>query len=119
MSDHYVIVQLVVKESREKKSLENPGGEKVLADMGGEKAGLPFFAFLDKAGKKIADSNAMPKNQNIGYPATPDEIKAFAVLLEKTAPRMTAKERDEITAYLTKNAPRQTPNASPSPGPEH
>jgi hypothetical protein len=47
----------------------------------------------------------MPKNGNIGYPATPEEIKAFAVLLEKTAPRMTARERDRITAYLTKAAP--------------
>ena len=113
-SDHYVIVDLVVKESAEKKALENRGGDKILAQMGGDRSGLPFYAFLDKTGKKIADSNALGKGGNIGYPATPEEIKAFAGLLEKTAPRMTIKERDQIVAYLTKNAPRPaTPPANP------
>ena len=78
----------------------------MLTEFGGEKSGLPFYAFLDKNGKKIADSNAMPRNGNLGYPATVEEIKAFALLLERTAPRMTPGERDQIIAYLTKSSPR-------------
>ena len=50
----------------------------------------------------------MPDGGNIGYPAAPYEIKAISSLLEKTAPRMSRKQRDEITAYLAKNAPRPT-----------
>ncbi len=87
-----------------------------MTQWGGEKSGLPFYAFLDKTGKKIADSNAMPGGGNIGYPATPEEIQAFSTLLEKTAKRMSRKHRDEITAYLAKNAPRPTrppPAAAP------
>jgi hypothetical protein len=110
-----VLVNVVVQESREKKPLENPGGDKIMADLGGAKSGLPFFAFVDKNGRKIADSNAMPNGSNIGYPAAPEEIKAFAVLLQKTAPRMTSKERDQVTDYLTKNAPR--PAAAPAHAP--
>jgi hypothetical protein len=47
----------------------------------------------------------MPGGGNIGHPATPEEIQAFAGLLEKSAPRMTAGQRALIVSYLTKNAP--------------
>lgn len=104
---NYVIATLDVMESPGKKdSLENPGGVKIMADLGGEKSGLPFYAFLDSAGKKVADSNVMPKNQNIGYPGVADEIAAFEKLLKQTAPRMTDEERAEVIAYFKKNAVR-------------
>lgn len=103
---NYVRVDLDVLENKDKKDiLENPGGQKIMADLGGEKSGLPFYAFLDEKGKKIADSNVMPKNQNIGYPGAPDEIVAFAKLLEKSAPKMSAADREVVVAYLKKNAP--------------
>jgi hypothetical protein len=105
-ADHYVVVNLTVKESEPKKALENPGAEKLLGELGGEQSGLPFYAFLDQAGKKIADSLAMPRGGNIGHPATPEEIKAFDKLLERTAPRMTGAERTRIVDYLTKSASR-------------
>ena len=92
-------------ESGDKKPLENPGGTKYLADMGGAKSGLPFVVFLDKNGKKIADTNVLPGNSNIGYPAAPAEIAAFAKLLAKAAPRMSAAERAKITDYLKAHAP--------------
>ncbi len=107
MSDHYVLLNLTVLESPEKKALENPGAEIVRQEMGGEKAGLPFYFFLDKAGQKLADSLAMPKGGNIGHPANAEEIKAFAGLLERTAPRMTSDERAKIVAYLTQNIPKK------------
>jgi thioredoxin-related protein len=105
MNNHYVITHLDVMESGAKKALENPGGNEMLGDYGGAKSGLPFYAFLDSEGKKIADSNVMPKDQNIGYPGTPEEIVAFEKLLQRTAPRMTDEQRGKIVAYLQKNAP--------------
>jgi hypothetical protein len=103
---NYVQVTLAVKESAEKKPLENPGGEATMKELGGEKSGLPFYAFLDAAGKKLADSNAMPKNMNIGYPGEPGEITAFMDLIKKTAPRWSESDREKLKDYLVKNAPR-------------
>jgi thioredoxin-related protein len=106
MEEHYVIARLDVLESGNHiQTLENPGGKKILTDLGGEKSGLPFYAFIDGKGKKIADSNVLPKDQNIGYPASPDEIAAFQKLLTKTAPRMSVGQRATIITYLQKNAP--------------
>ena len=107
---NYVIVTLDVMENGDKKALENPGADKLLAAMGGEKAGLPYFVFLEPGGKKLADSNALPGGQNLGCPASPEEIKAFGGLLKKTAPRLSAGEIQTILDRFAKNAPKQ-PNA--------
>ena len=107
MADNYVLLELVVQETREKKALENPGAAEVMKEMGAADAGLPYYFFLDKDGKKIGDSLVMPGGKNIGHPANAEEIKAFAGLLEKSAPRMTSSERAQIVSYLTRNAPHQ------------
>jgi thioredoxin-related protein len=111
---HYVVTHLDILESRvgKKDSLENPGGAEIATKLGGEKSGLPYFAFLDATGKKLADSNVMPKGQNIGYPATKEEIVEFGKLLEQTAPNMSEQERAQVLTYLEKNSPqRQTQSA--------
>ncbi|MCX6132929.1 MAG: thioredoxin family protein [Ignavibacteriales bacterium] len=107
MEENYVITRLDVLESGEKtQTLENPGGKKIMNGLGGETSGLPFYAFLDAKGKKIADSNVMPKNQNIGYPGSLEEISAFESLLKKTAPKLTGGQLATIVAFLQKNMPR-------------
>ncbi len=114
LEKQYVITHLDILETQKgkKDSLENPGGKEIAANLGGEKSGLPFFAFLDKTGKKLADSNVMPKDQNIGYPATAGEIQEFGKLLEKTAPRLSNDERAKVLAFLEHNSPeRRTPSA--------
>lgn len=104
--DNYVLLNLDVLENKDKKAtLENPGGVEYLKELGGEKSGLPFYAFLDAKGKKLADSNVMPKNSNIGYPGEPAEIDAFMTLIEKTAPHWSESDRAKLKAYLVKNAP--------------
>ncbi len=105
LAKHYVTVRLDVMENGSKKSLENPGGGKVLADLGGEKSGLPFFAFLDAKGKKMADANALPGGQNIGCPAKPEEIAAFEKLLKQTAPRLSDSDRTVVADHLKKASP--------------
>ncbi len=108
MADNYVLLSLTVQESPDKKLLENPGAEKLMNEMsGGKSGGLPYYFFVDKKGAKLADSLAMPDGDNIGHPATPEEIKAFVGLLERTAPRMTRDQRVEISNYLTKNMPKR------------
>ena len=102
-------VRLTAKEAPEKKALENPGAGAFLARMGGEGAGLPFYAFLDGRGRKVADSRSLPGGANIGFPLTPDEVRAFADLLKKATPRMSEKEREAVAAYLSKKEPRQRP----------
>jgi hypothetical protein len=68
-----------------------------LNELGGSDSGLPFYAFIDGSGKKIADSNVVgPRKENIGFPGSPEEIALFEKLLKQTAPRMTDKQRSSV-----------------------
>ncbi len=109
--DHFVVTRLDVMESDKGKidSLENPGGRDIMARLGGEKAGLPFYAFLDSTGTMLCNSIAMPGDNNIGYPATTEEIATFGKLLERSAPAMSGNDRETILAYLTAHAPHRNP----------
>ena len=105
IDDHFVITYIDVLEQKEKKEeLENSGGEKIMNDMGGKDAGLPFYVFLTPKGKRIVNSNAMPKNQNIGYPASKSEIMTFTKLLKKSSHSLTKKQLMAIQNYLEKVA---------------
>ncbi len=104
---NYVLLNLDVLENGPKVATEeNPGGREIMKTLGGEKSGLPFYAILDAKGKKLADSNVMPKNQNIGYPGSPEEIEAFGKILEKTAPKWKEADRQKLIGYLKENAPK-------------
>lgn len=105
IDQNYVSVTLDVMESKDKTQLENPGGADLMKELGGAESGLPFYAFLDAKGKKLADSNAMPGHKNIGYPGEPGEITAFIELIKKTAPRWSAPDREKLRAYLVEHAP--------------
>jgi thiol:disulfide interchange protein len=104
---NYQLVTLDVLENGAKVAeLENPGGKELMKEFGGEKSGLPFYAWLDADGKKIADSNVMPKDQNIGYPGEPAEIEAFMALIKKTAPNWPEADQKTLHDYLVANAPK-------------
>jgi thioredoxin-related protein len=105
--DNFVIVHIDIRERGEKiKTLENPGGKELLQKFGGEKAGIPFYVFIDDKGIKLADSKVMPKDANIGYPGSAKEIEAFAKLLKKASKKITNEEIKTIADYLTTNAPK-------------
>lgn len=104
---HYVLVNLTVQESEDKKMLENPGAQEIMDQNGAGKAGVPYYLFLDKNGKKLADSLVMPKGGNIGYPVTKEEIQAFEGLLQRTAPRMSTAERSMVVDYLVQHRPSE------------
>ncbi|MNK19046.1 Thiol:disulfide interchange protein DsbD [compost metagenome] len=81
---NYVTAYLDVQERGEKKSLENPGGQELMNKYKGEKAGLPFWLMLSPKGEVLADSFD-EKGENIGSPASPEEVASFLVKLEKTS----------------------------------
>ena len=100
--DNYVITHLTIQESKDKVALENPGAQEMVNEAGASGSGVPVYIFFDSEGNRLATSLAMPDGKNIGHPATPEEIQAFDRLLEKTAPRMTAAERKQVSEYLAK-----------------
>lgn len=91
-------------ENGDQKSLNTPGGDELLAKLGGS-GGVPFFAFVDRQGGMIANS-IRPKDPdgkhggNIGHPIEPWEIDYFMTMLAKAAPAMTAEERATIEKKL-------------------
>ncbi len=107
IEDNFVVTYLDVMESGAKvKTDENPGGNEYLAKMGGAKSGIPFLVFLDAKGKKLGDTNVMPKEQNIGYPGEDGEIVAFEALIKKVAPKMSDADRTTLITYFKENKPK-------------
>ena len=85
---NYVTVPVVVKESKGKEHLENPGSNDLLKKYNGEKAGLPFWVILDADLNVITDSyNA--KGQNLGAPGTKEETDVFIEKIKKSAKKVT------------------------------
>ena len=107
----FVMVWLTVLESPDKKNTENPGGDAWLKKTGGDQGGIPYMALFNGNGEmKITSNrpadkdNAKDKGGNIGYPAAPEEIAWFMVMLEKAAPNVTPQERATIQAALKEEA---------------
>jgi thiol-disulfide isomerase/thioredoxin len=63
------------------------------------KGGIPWFVFLDEAGKVVVTSDG-PKG-NIGFPASDDEIDYFTTMLQKARRRLKTEEIDELRRSLT------------------
>ena len=91
---------LDVLERAGRKSLENPGGNELLASWGGADAGLPFYAVLDAKGNVLASALMTGTDGKVsgaaGFPGTPGEIEHFLAMLRKGAPRMTPAEIDAL-----------------------
>ncbi|MCB9858021.1 MAG: thioredoxin family protein [Phycisphaerales bacterium] len=64
------------------------GGKELNARYGGDKAGLPFFVFVDSDGKKIGDSIASPGG-NVGFPVKEEEVAHFIAMVRKASPTLT------------------------------
>jgi thioredoxin-related protein len=80
---NYVITHLVVSESDNKKHLENPGAEELFKKWSNGLDGIPFWVIMDKDGQIIADSK--DKENNVGCPATIEEVAYFINVLKKTS----------------------------------
>jgi len=97
--DNYVTAHITVQESPKNKALETPGGAEVLKKYKGERSGLPYWVILDDKGTLLADSNN-DKGENLGCPASPEEVAVFIEKLKKTS-RLSKKELAVITGTFT------------------
>ena len=95
-ADNYVMVPVVVKESKGKEHLENPGSTNLLKQYSGETAGLPFWVILD-ADLKVITNSFDSNGQNLGGPGTPEEVTVFINKIKKSAKKVTAKDVANIT----------------------
>jgi thioredoxin-related protein len=96
----FVTAYLDVQERGDKKSLENPGGQELMNKYKGENAGLPFWLILNPKGEVLADSFDA-KGENLGSPATPEEVTAFIAKLGK-ASKLSNEEAQTIEKILVK-----------------
>ncbi len=105
--DNYVVTHLTVLESPQKKDLENPGADKLLAAYHGDKGGIPFWYITDKNGKLLADSRMDKadgtKGDNVGCPAKADEVEYFMKVLKNTS-KMNQNQLDKIKERFLKNS---------------
>jgi thiol-disulfide isomerase/thioredoxin len=106
---NYVTIHLTVEESKENKHLENPGGDQVRIKYLGDKAGLPFWVVLDKEGNLLGDSfirkegvAANQAGENIGCPASEEEVAAFIAIIKKTS-SLTQQELEIISKRFSEN----------------
>jgi thiol-disulfide isomerase/thioredoxin len=106
---NYVTVHLTVEENAANKNLENPGADALKLKYHGDKAGLPFWMILDKDGELLGDSyirkagvSMNEAGENIGCPASEEEVAAFIALLKKTS-KITEAESIIITKRFKQN----------------
>lgn len=91
---NYVTTFLTVQESKDKKNLENPGAEDILKQYKADQSGIPFWQIYNADGKLIADAfNA--KGENLGCPATKEEVAEFTDKLSK-ASKVSESDRKKI-----------------------
>ena len=102
MEKYFVPAWLTIQENDDKASLNNPGGEEMLARVGGKGSGLPFIAFLDEKGGTIVNSlrPAGAKSANIGHPFEPEEVDWFLVMVKKAAPGISPDETSVLERWL-------------------
>lgn len=106
ISKYFVVTHLDVHERAEKvELLENPGGRDKMKSLGAATTGLPFYAILDKKGKKLVNSNVLKDNENLGYPGTDEEITAFIGMLKKANKKISSADLTTIQDYLMKHKP--------------
>jgi thiol-disulfide isomerase/thioredoxin len=87
----FVVCHLTVAESPDKLDLENPGAEELYDKYADKNSGIPFFLILTPDGAVIADSRIKPvgakpgsSGDNIGYPASKEEVTYFLRVLHET-----------------------------------
>ena len=104
LQQRFVIAHVTVDEHGDKAGLDNPGGDALRKRLGGsDNSGLPFFAFLDPAGRVLVNSNRpVPgkPGENIGFPSAPEEVDWFMTMLRRAAPALDPEQMRLIEAQL-------------------
>ncbi len=108
-TDNYVIEHLTVYESKGKQNLENPGALALLTKYNGNDIGTPYWMIFDNDEKLLGDSRMRagvnldgPPGDNVGCPASEDEVNYFVGLLKKTS-SLTADQLEVIRKRFREN----------------
>jgi thiol-disulfide isomerase/thioredoxin len=108
LKKYFVFASLnVAEEGGKHPELQSPGAEILLlkwGGMSGNAASIPYMVMLSEKAQPIINSNrplrGKQHNEGIGYPAAPEEIAWFMVMLKKGAPAMTEEESRKIASRL-------------------
>ena len=77
------------------------GAQELMAELReGAYGGIPWFAILDADGKKLATSNELKSQNNIGFPTEPGDLVHFEHMLKSTQQRLTDEEISELISSL-------------------
>ncbi|MCY1514182.1 Thioredoxin-like protein [compost metagenome] len=112
----FVMRQLIVMESPDKKNLENPGAAELLKKYNSDGFGIPVWFIFDTDGKLLVDSHLRPEGVGmevkgksiIGCPASQEEVDAFIKALKLTT-RLNENELSKIHARFRLNDPSYKP----------
>lgn len=103
---YFVTASVIVDENGDKVKLDTPGGNELRTKLGGDNAGIPFFAILRPDGTVLGDSYMQPGKNNMGCPMSAEELAAFDNLLRTAVPKMTMADREKLVACFRKPAGR-------------
>jgi len=114
----FVIRELIVMESADKKNLENPGAEDLLKKYNSDGFGIPVWFIFDADGKLLVDSHLRPAGTGLevkgdgimGCPASKEEVDAFITVLKNTT-KLNESELTKIAARFRLNDPSYKPAA--------
>lgn len=115
----FVMRQLIVKESKGKENLENPGALDLLKKYNSDGLGIPVWFIFDSDGKLLVDSHLRPdgvgmnvKSENIiGCPSSKVEVESFVKSLKLTT-KLTDAELSTIFTRFRQNDPTYKTNSS-------
>ena len=97
----YVTVFLTVNERGDKKNLDNPGAIEMLKKSKAENSGIPFWQIFDTDGKILEDA-FNSKGQNLGCPASQEEVAEFTFKLKNTSELSEVERRNIATIFTEK-----------------
>jgi len=93
LAKHFVIQKIDVERTL--------GGQELCDGYGGKGLGIPWFAFLDGAGKTLGTSTIA--GSNLGCPYSVEEVAAFGKLLRQVAPELGADDWSALERSLNEN----------------
>jgi len=102
--ENFITVHLTVQETGTQKKMENEGGITLKDSYNGKDKGLPYWVVLDNKGVMLGNA-LLPNGDNIGCPASKEEVEVFVALLKKNT-ALTAKELAIITKRFRENESR-------------
>ena len=97
--NNFVTTHLTVMESKGKKHLENPGAIDILKEHKADRGGIPFWIIYNSKGE-VLEVSRNAKGQNLGCPASPEEVAVFKNILSKTS-SMSSRDKKEVANIFT------------------